>query len=143
MSVLDEARAFEKRIDDRLIELEPLVDEYHELKKLKERLGIVPKESPAPTPRRTAARKPQRNTPPKKRRAKSSRNASKVVKLPPGRRQESVLEAIRSAPGITVPELGKQLDVDPTGLYRIVRRLEAGGAVRRDGAKAFPVEQSA
>ena len=78
-----------------------------------------------------------------KRSSKAAPRRRKVKKLPPGQRQQSVLDAIRATPGVTVPEIGRQLDVDPTGLYRIVRRLEAQGLVRREGVQAFPAEASA
>jgi hypothetical protein len=34
-----------------------------------------------------------------------------------------------------VPEIARELSVDPTGLYAIVRRLTAKGRMRKDGTK--------
>src|SRR4051794_5381433 len=40
MSLLDQARRFERQVTDRLRELEPLVREYDQLRKVAERLGL-------------------------------------------------------------------------------------------------------
>ena len=40
MSVLDQLRALEREVQQRLRELRPLVAEYHDLEKLAKRLGI-------------------------------------------------------------------------------------------------------
>jgi DNA-binding Lrp family transcriptional regulator len=32
-----------------------------------------------------------------------------------------------------VPELGKELGVDPTGLYRVVRQLQTDGVIEKKG----------
>jgi hypothetical protein len=34
-----------------------------------------------------------------------------------------------------VPEIARELNVDPTGLYAIVRRLTAKNEMRKDGTK--------
>ena len=59
--------------------------------------------------------------------------------MAPGSRQQDVLRLVNERPGISVPELGKELGVDPTGLYQIVRRLEGRGAIRKDGRQLQPV----
>jgi Winged helix-turn-helix DNA-binding len=121
-SVLDELRSFEKRVTDRLAELRPLVDEYQELERLAERLGLDATPAPAAPPRRAR--------PPRKAPAAPRRRGT------PGRkpeRREQVLERVRRKPGITVPEIAKDLAVDPTGLYRVVRRLEKDGVIAKNG----------
>jgi DNA-binding Lrp family transcriptional regulator len=50
-----------------------------------------------------------------------------------------VLRLVTERPGITVPELGRELSVDPTGLYQIVRRLESRGELRKIGPRLEPV----
>jgi DNA-binding Lrp family transcriptional regulator len=50
-----------------------------------------------------------------------------------------VLRLVGERPGISVSELGKELGVDPTGLYQIVRRLEARGLIRKEGMQLQPV----
>ena len=37
-----------------------------------------------------------------------------------------------------MPELGRELSVDPTGLYQIVRRLEGRGELRKVGPRLEP-----
>src|SRR4051794_8706235 len=75
MSVMDELRALEQRVEKRLRELAPKVAEYRDLEKVAERLGIkrdpLPETSDAdsvkaaapakrkPKPSRSAARKPR------------------------------------------------------------------------------------
>jgi hypothetical protein len=50
-----------------------------------------------------------------------------------GGREAQLLELIAAQPGITVTAAGKQLGVDPTGLYRPVRKLVADGKVDKQG----------
>jgi hypothetical protein len=125
MSVLDDLKAMEKQIVGRLRELEPLVAEYEELRRAAERLGVdydaQARSSAAPTPRR--------------RRSSSTRPAATKRRRsgPVGRRAEQVVEAVRSKPGITVPEIGQQLGIDYTGLYRVVRQLEKDGRLKKSG----------
>lgn len=73
---------------------------------------------------------------PAKRRAAGS---SASAKRQPGgsrgpSREAQLLELIAAQPGITVTAAGKQLGVDPTGLYRPVRKLVAEGKVDKQGA---------
>ena len=51
MSVLDDLRAAEQRVADRLKELEPAVAEYRELEAVAKRLGINAAEPSEPAPR--------------------------------------------------------------------------------------------
>src|SRR6185437_8422423 len=102
MSVLDDLKAMEKQVVGRLRELEPLVAEYEELRRAAERLGVdyqpQAQLSAAATPRR------RRSTSTRPAPAKRARRSGPV-----GRRAEQVMEAVRSKPGITVPEVGQQL----------------------------------
>jgi len=54
-------------------------------------------------------------------------------------RRDQVLAAVRANPGTTVPAIGKDLGVDPTSLYRVVRRLESEGEISKDGPNLRPV----
>ena len=56
----------------------------------------------------------------------------------PGSRQQDVLKLVSERPGITVAEIAKQLGVDAAGLYRVVRRLQADGQIRKDGTALHP-----
>ena len=55
-----------------------------------------------------------------------------------GQRQQQLLELVRSRPGITVREAGTEFGVDPTGLYRVVSRLEKSGELRKNGRQLEP-----
>jgi DNA-binding MarR family transcriptional regulator len=107
--VLSEFRRLERDLAERLTELEPLVEEYRQLRQLARRLGLQAAET---SPRRALAK--------------------------PGQRREQVLERVNAQPGVTVRELGAAMGVDPTSLYRPVRQLEAEGAIRKQGPHLHP-----
>ena len=118
MSVLAELRDYERRVIERLNELKPLVEEYQELEQLATRLGLERTPAGAGAPRRPA----------RARRA-------------PGRapqRREQVLRLVRAHPGITVPDIAREIGVDPTGLYRVVRQLIKDGLVTKSGMELSP-----
>ena len=50
-----------------------------------------------------------------------------------GGRREQLLAMVRERPGVTVREIGAELGVDPTSLYRIVHRLERDGVLEKRG----------
>ena len=177
MSVLDQLRALEQQVQRRLRELRPLVDEYRDLEKVAERLGLK-REGPdtaataaaKPAPRAVSKAKPSRaRKPAAKARAKraatteAARQAAAVKpKAPaargrsgagrpsarkraaaaPGQRQQDVLRLVRERPGITVAELARELGVDATGLYGVVRRLQSKGEISKDGTRLQPVSET-
>lgn len=144
MSVQDELRDLERRVASRLKELRPLVDEYHELEGIARRLGLddgasasgeVSSRSPRGSARRSSGasatgERSRRHTGPSG--AEPSPNGRR------GTRRPQVLDAVRKHPGITVRELGGQLGVDPTSLYRYVRALEADGQITKQGRTLRP-----
>jgi len=132
LSVLDEVRSLEKHVVARLRELEPALAEYEELRKLADRLelGYDPTANPPPTAKRS----------PRTRAAKASgqratRGRRRRSPVAASERDQQVLAVIAEQPGVTAPELGKRLGVDYTGLYRVIRRLESRGQIRKDGPK--------
>jgi hypothetical protein len=129
VSVIDELKGLEDRVARRMKELRPLVDEYRELEKVAERLGVSPpgRTDAGSTPARSrpAARRPRSGS------ATSGRTRSN------GRRDQ-LLAMVKARPGITVREVGTELGVDPTSLYRIVHRLEQDGALRKRGRELLP-----
>ena len=144
MSVLDDFRAAEQRIAQRLKELEPSVAEYRELEAVAHRLGIdagatVAEAAPAARtrrasrPRRARAAAATNSGAPKKARAGSRRRTAA------GGREQQLLELVRARPGITVREAGQEFGVDPTSLYRVLRRLEQNGQLRKTGRSLEPV----
>jgi winged helix-turn-helix DNA-binding protein len=159
MSVLDDLRGLETRVTDRMAELRPLVDEYRELERVAQRLGLGDTAQPAgpaasngrtsrrgrgatgTTPKRTAGRagakpEPSGARPPAA--AKAPRSKRRAVTAAPGERRQQVLDAVSKRPGITVSAIAKQLGVDPTSLYRSVRELERAGAIDKRGTELHP-----
>jgi hypothetical protein len=61
----------------------------------------------------------------------------------PGQREQDVLRLVSERPGITVVELAEELSVDATGLYGVVRRLQAKGQIDKDGTALRPVTDTA
>ena len=53
-------------------------------------------------------------------------------------RRDQLLDMVKARPGITVREVGSELGVDPTSLYRIVHRLERDGALEKRGRELMP-----
>src|SRR5689334_9062681 len=157
MALLDQLHRMEQEVARRLRELEPLVREHRELQEVARRLGIAePDEQARPSAAtasrgrraeggRTApgsgapARKPARSA---SRRASTRRKGRRNVAAP-GSRQQDVVRLVNERPGISVPQLGKELGVDPTGLYQIVRRLEGQGVITKQGRELRPVAATA
>jgi hypothetical protein len=117
MSLADEARAVRQRIAARLRELEPLVREYEDLKRLAAEMGVDEAPAAARPPSKAGAQP----------RAPSSQIAGRVV------------DAVRSEPGKTVTEYARSLEVPPTSLYRPVRELTAAGVLVKRARQLFPV----
>jgi hypothetical protein len=133
VSVIDELKGLEDRVARRMSELRPLVDEYRQLEQVAQRLGVTPSAAPdgSSAPRRSRRRARPRAT------ANASAAANASGRRSNGRREE-LLEMVKARPGITVREIGTELGVDPTSLYRIVHRLEADGAVKKRGRELLP-----
>jgi transcriptional regulator with GAF, ATPase, and Fis domain len=142
MSVVDEFRDAEQRVAQRLKELEPAVAEYRELEEVAKRLGIDPAAASAPAVTRGSRRRRARRSSTSNARASSA--ATKPARAGTrraagsGQRQQQLLELVRQRPGITVKEAATDLGVDATGLYRVVRRLEQSGDVRKNGRQLEP-----
>jgi hypothetical protein len=152
VSLIDELKGLEDRVAERMKELRPLVDEYRELEQVAQKLGVSPTSAAAPTPRprpRAAARKRPSAGSTNSSRATRGPGASRArTAAPPvadaaarGRsngRRDQLLDMVKARPGITVREVGSELGVDPTSLYRIVHRLEQDGALEKRGRELMP-----
>jgi len=55
-----------------------------------------------------------------------------------GTRATQALELVRSRPGITIPELAKEMKIAPNYLYRVLPPLADQGQVKRDGKGWHP-----
>jgi hypothetical protein len=53
-------------------------------------------------------------------------------------RANQALELVRGKPGITIPEIAKQMGIEPNYLYRVLPRLQQEGQIKKDGAGWMP-----
>jgi len=131
VSVLEDLKAFEQRVVDRLEELRPLVEEYEELRRIAKRLDLQidadrpPTASSAPSPRPPAGRAGKRRS--------ASRRRAGGTQATGRERRERVLALVGQRPGITVPDLSRELGVDAPSLYRVVRKLVSDGVIVKEG----------
>jgi hypothetical protein len=134
VSVIDELKGLEDRVAQRMTELRPLVDEYRELEQVAQRLGVTaPALADTPAPSRRTRRRVRSSSPPP---AKAV--AGNGTRARTNGRRDQLLAVVKARPGITVREVGAELGVDPTSLYRIVHRLEQDGALRKRGRELRP-----
>ncbi len=55
-----------------------------------------------------------------------------------GTRANQALELVRSRPGITIPDIAKEMGIEPNYLYRVMPKLVEDGQVRREGQGWHP-----
>src|SRR4051812_31187958 len=118
-SIHDQLASLEQHIQRRMAELEPLAREYRELEQIACRLGLLGSE-----------------------RVRDGGREGRGLgngRVRPGERHRQLLELIRDRPGITVRQAAVELDVDPTSLYRIVRRLVEDGEIEKYGLELRPL----
>jgi CRP-like cAMP-binding protein len=128
VSVIDELKGLEDRVARRMKELRPLVDEYRELEQVAQRLGVTP-----------PAASDAGSTPARGRSTRRVRSASaRTGRTRSNGRRDQLLAMVKERPGITVRDVGTELGVDPTSLYRIVHRLEQDGALQKRGRELLP-----
>jgi hypothetical protein len=53
-------------------------------------------------------------------------------------RANQALDIVRENPGVTIPDIAKQMDIEPNYLYRVMPRLVSDGQVRREGQGWHP-----
>jgi hypothetical protein len=54
-------------------------------------------------------------------------------------RANQALALVQEKPGITIPQIASQLDIEPNYLYRVMPKLVADGQIKRDGQGWHPV----
>jgi hypothetical protein len=160
MTVLDQFREAEQALVQRMRELRPLADEYHQLEQMAQQRGLRVEDGKSERPQTkapTTNRRPRsrgrsrtasspatatQTATPSARPARQRRATptARSAKRQPGNgrggnRREDILRLVSQRPGITVAEIGSELKVDPTGLYRPVRQLQHQGAITKDGTK--------
>ena len=117
MSLVDDVR---RQITERLKELKPLVDEYHQLEAMVAKVGRGDGRSSGQRPpgrRRSSAR-----TTNGRRRGRPRGS---------GTRSAQALELVQAKPGITIPEMGKEMGINPNYLYRVLPELAKDGKVKK------------
>jgi uncharacterized membrane protein len=57
-------------------------------------------------------------------------------------RDVDIIDAVRSNPGMTVAELGANLGVPATNLYRPIKRLQDRGVIRKTGTRLQPADNT-
>jgi hypothetical protein len=110
-SVKDDVR---KRVERRLKELEPLVQEYDELRRIVAAIDSEARGSGRPAPHRTLTQ-------------------SGAGPGGHSARAEDALARIGAQPGVAVRELAAQMGIGTTYLYRLLPRLEREGKLRKEG----------
>lgn len=48
-------------------------------------------------------------------------------------RANQALELVRGKPGITIPQIAKEMGIEPNYLYRVLPKLQQEGSIKRDG----------
>jgi hypothetical protein len=147
MSLIDEARAVQERISERLRELEPLVREYQQLTQIAAEMGL-PEQPPADAPGASSPSSPSasQGSTGKRRKTTAARRSPRRARASGARRQpassapiaDRVLDAVRSQPGKTVADYADILKVPATALYRPVRELTNQGALLKRARQLFP-----
>jgi hypothetical protein len=139
MNVLDDLKKLEASIVQRYQELQPALAEIEELRRVADRLGVdldrASTRAAKPAARATRSRTRRSAAAPSRKRATKVASPRRPRA---GGRREQVLKLVTDRPGITVPEIGKALKVDPTGLYRYAKQLEADGSITKSGTKLSP-----
>jgi hypothetical protein len=57
-------------------------------------------------------------------------------------RSNQALNLVQEQPGITIPQIAEQLNIEPNYLYRVMPKLVSDGLVRRDGQGWHPAQES-
>jgi hypothetical protein len=119
MSVADDVR---RQITKRLTELKPLVVEYHQLEAMVRKLASG--DGAARSPGRSSTRARSRRSTNGRRRGRPRGS---------GARSAQVLALVQAKPGITIPEMAKEMGITPNYLYRVLPELANHGKVKKNG----------
>jgi len=123
-----------REIADRLRELKPLVEEYHKLEAAAAALEGVGGPSNGSRARATAAT--AKRAPARRSTAAGTRRRGRPRGS--GTRSLQALELVRSRPGITIPELAKEMGIKQNYLYRVLPGLARDGQVSKRGRGWHP-----
>jgi hypothetical protein len=119
MSLVDDVR---RQMTERLKQLKPLVDEYHQLEAMVRNLGDG--DGAAASGRRSGGRRRSTRSTTARRRGRPRGS---------GTRSAQALALVQAKPGITIPEMGKEMGITPNYLYRVLPELAKDGKVKKNG----------
>jgi hypothetical protein len=119
VSVADDVR---QQITKRLKQLKPLVEEYHQLEGMLRKLASGDGAASSPGRSSTRARSRRRTNGRRRGRPRGS-----------GTRSAQALALVEAKPGITIPEMAKQMGITPNYLYRVLPELAKDGKVKKNG----------
>lgn len=121
-----------KDIEKRLRELEPAVDEHRQLQEAAAALKGV-------DGRPAAAAAPATARPSRRRRSSGGTGTGRRGRpRGSGKRAQQALDLVAGKPGITIPELAKEMKIQPNYLYRVLPGLEQDGKVVKKDKGWFP-----
>jgi hypothetical protein len=122
-----------RQITTRLEELRPLYEEYLTLERAQEALDQLG-EPVRRAARRGPGRPPgSRNRTTKRRPSKRRAGTRRKTRRAGRTRADQTLAAIKSKPGITIPELADKLGIRPNYLYRVTAQLHKERKIRKRG----------
>jgi len=119
-----------REIEERLRELQPLIEEFHRLEAASAALNGV-SAAGAPRARRRANPSPSANGSGRRGRPRGGGRGDNT-------RAAQTVELVRVHPGITIPELAEHMGIKPNYLYRVLPQLADEGKVRREGKGWHP-----
>ena len=119
MSVADDVR---QQITKRLKQLKPLVDEYHQLEAMARNWASGGGASSSPGRSSTRTRSTRSTNGRRRGRPRGS-----------GTRSAQALALVEAKPGITIPEMAKEMGITPNYLYRVLPELAKNGKVKNSG----------
>jgi hypothetical protein len=127
-----------KEIDDRLLELG---DEVSRLEAARAALvgnGRLPADSGGRSPGRSRRSATGTATTASATEPEAARGPGRPRGRRAGTRATQALELVRGRPGITIPDLAKEMKIEPNYLYRVMPKLVSDGQVKRDGQGWYP-----
>ena len=120
-----------KEIDSRLAQLQ---DEVSKLQAARAAL-VGPRRGPGRPPSSGTARKASTRPTTTRRRGRPRGRRSGG-----GTRAAQALALVQSRPGVTIPEIAKELKIQPNYLYRVMPGLEKDGSIKRQGRGYAPAK---
>jgi hypothetical protein len=117
--VVDDIR---QQLTQRLKDLKPLVDEYRQLEAMVRRL-----------PEGDGDRSSSARSPARRRSTRSTNGRRRGRPRGSGNRSAQALALVEAKPGITIPEMAKEMGITPNYLYRVLPELAKDGKVKKAG----------